>query len=101
MAELKSQSIGIVLDERIAEGEYSNLVLIAHSTSEFILDFASLLPNMDKARVKSRIILPPEHAKRLLYSLQENVKRYEESFGKIPIVLPSAEEQFGQQIGEA
>ena len=101
MAEFKSQSIGIVLDERIAEGEYSNLVLIAHSTSEFILDFASLLPNMDKARVKSRIILTPEHAKRLLYSLQENVKRYEDSFGKIPIVHPSAEEQFGQQIGEA
>ena len=101
MAEFKSQSIGIVLDERVAEGEYSNLVLIAHSTSEFILDFASLLPNMDKARVKSRIILTPEHAKRLLYSLQENVKRYEDSFGKIPIVHPAAEEQFGQQIGEA
>lgn len=101
MAELKSQSIGIVLDERIAEGEYSNLVLIAHSTSEFILDFASLLPNMDKARVKSRIILTPEHAKRLLYSLQENVTRYEDSFGKISIVRPTADDQFGQHIGEA
>lgn len=81
----KPQGLEIQLDEQIAQGNYCNLALIAHSTSEFIIDFATMLPGLPKARVKSRVVLTPEHAKRLLLSLQENVGRYENSFGKINI----------------
>ena len=85
MNENKKQGIEIQLDEQIAQGNYCNLAIIAHSTSEFILDFATMLPGLPKARVKSRVVLTPEHAKRLLLSLQENVTRYESNFGKINI----------------
>ncbi|MBR3590443.1 MAG: DUF3467 domain-containing protein [Alistipes sp.] len=81
----KPQGLEIQLDEQVAQGNYCNLALIAHSTSEFIIDFATMLPGLPKARVKSRVVLTPEHAKRLLLSLQENVSRYENSFGKINI----------------
>lgn len=85
MSETKKQGIEIQLDEQIAQGNYCNLAIIAHSTSEFILDFATMLPGLPKARVKSRVVLTPEHAKRLLLSLQENITRYESNFGKINI----------------
>lgn len=85
MSETKKQGIEIQLDEQVAQGNYCNLAIIAHSTSEFIIDFATMLPGLPKARVKSRVVLTPEHAKRLLLSLQENVGRYENSFGKINI----------------
>lgn len=85
MAELKKQGLDIELSEDIAQGNYSNLAIISHSTSEFILDFATILPGVTKAKVKSRIILTPEHAKRLLLSLQENITRYESNIGKIEI----------------
>ena len=75
----------IELADDTAQGHYSNLAIISHSTSEFIIDFATVLPGLPKARVKSRIILTPEHAKRLLMSLQENIMRYEISMGKIEI----------------
>ena len=75
------------LSPEVAQGQYANLAIIAHSTSEFILDFAEMLPGMPKAKVKSRVILTPEHAKRLLLSLQENVGRYESNVAKIN--LPS------------
>lgn len=81
----KPQGLEIQLDEQVAQGNYCNIALIAHSTSEFIIDFATMLPGLPKARVKSRVVLTPEHAKRLLLSLQENVGRYENSFGKINI----------------
>lgn len=73
------------MSEDVAEGKYSNLAIISHSTSEFILDFASILPGLQKAMVKSRIILTPEHAKRLLLSLQDNIAKYEANFGTIRI----------------
>ena len=63
MAEIKKLGIDIELGEEVAQGAYSNLAIISHSTSEFILDFATVLPGVQKARVKSRIILTPEHAK--------------------------------------
>ena len=88
MNEVKKQ-IEIHLDEQIAQGNYCNLAIIAHSTSEFILDFATMLPGLPKARVKSRVVLTPEHAKRLLLSLQENITRYESNIGKIEIPHPS------------
>lgn len=73
------------IDPAIAKGNYSNFVIIAHSPSEVILDFASMLPGMPKAMVNSRVILTPEHAKRLLISLQENLRNYENNFGPITI----------------
>lgn len=85
MAELKKQDLNIELPDDIAQGNYSNLVIISHSTSEFIVDFALVLPGIQKAKIKSRIILTPEHAKRLLFSLQDNISRYESAVGKIEI----------------
>lgn len=85
MSEVKKTGIEIQLDEQVAQGNYCNLVIIAHSSSEFVLDFATMLPGLTKARVKSRVVLTPEHAKRLLISLQENITRYESSVGKITI----------------
>ena len=76
-------SIDVELSEEIAEGTYANLAMIAHSNSEFILDFIRLMPGVPKAKVKARIILTPEHAKRLLSALQENIGRFEEAYGDI------------------
>ena len=81
----KDKELDLELDDTVAEGEYSNLVVISHSTSEFVLDFVRLMPGVSKARVKSRIVLAPEHAKRLLLSLQENIERYEALVGKIQL----------------
>ncbi|MDR2937065.1 MAG: DUF3467 domain-containing protein [Rikenellaceae bacterium] len=82
--------INIELTEAVAEGVYSNMAIISHSSSEFVLDFVRLLPGIPKAQVKSRVILTPEHAKRLLFSLQENIAKYESVFGEIRIVGPVA-----------
>ncbi len=80
----KSQNqLNIELSEEMAEGVYSNLAIISHSPSEFVLDFIRIMPNVPKAKVKSRIILTPQHAKRLLQALAENVKKYEHQFGII------------------
>jgi hypothetical protein len=76
-------AIDVELSEEIAEGIYANLAMIAHSNSEFILDFIRMMPGVPKAKVKSRIILTPEHAKRLLEALRENISRYEEAYGGI------------------
>lgn len=78
-----NNQINIELSEEISEGTYSNLAIISHSPSEFVLDFVRLVPNVPKAKVKSRIILSPPHAKRLLKALMDNVKRYEAQFGNI------------------
>ncbi len=75
--------INIELDDAIAEGIYSNLAIINHSVSEFIVDFISVMPGQPKAKVKSRIILTPQHAKRLVKALADNVKRFEKSHGEI------------------
>lgn len=85
MSEVKQPGIDVELDAEVAQGHYSNLAIISHSTSEFILDFAAILPGLPKAKVKSRIILTPEHAKRLLLSLQDNVARYETNVGRIDV----------------
>ncbi len=80
---LLDQQINVELPEEIAEGIYSNLAMIAHSNSEFVIDFIRLMPGVPKAKVKSRIIVTPDHAKRLLVALKENIEKYESSFGKI------------------
>lgn len=71
------------LKEDIAGGIYSNLAIVAHSSSEFVLDFACMMPGVSKAQVKSRIIMTPEHAKRLAIILQDNLRRYELQCGEI------------------
>ena len=76
----------IELKEDVAQGTYANLAIITHSSSEFIVDFVRVLPGLPKAGVQSRIVLTPEHAKRLMFALQENVMKYERSFG--PIRMP-------------
>lgn len=75
--------INIELDEKMAEGIYSNLAIINHSASEFVLDYVCIMPGTPKAKVKSRIILTPQHAKRLLKAMGENIHRYEMAHGEI------------------
>lgn len=79
----KQAKINIELDENIAQGIYSNLAIINHSASEFVLDFVAIMPGTPKNKVKARIILTPQHAKRFLKALNENVKRFENAHGEI------------------
>ena len=80
---LKQQQLNIELSEEIGQGVYSNLAVITHSSSEFVIDFVRIMPGIPKANVKSRIILTPEHAKRLLFALQDNIKKFESVNGPI------------------
>jgi len=81
----KKNQINIELKEEVAQGIYSNLAVISHSSSEFVLDFIRIMPGTPKANVKSRIILAPEHAKRLLMALEDNLRKYESVFGPVKI----------------
>src|ERR1700712_2799598 len=95
--------LNIELSEEIAEGIYSNLAIITHSNSEFVLDFIRVMPGVPKAKVKSRIILTPEHAKRLLTALHDNVEKFEAVNGRIkindePSMFPM---NFGGTVGQA
>ena len=90
-----NNQLQIELKDEVAQGTYANLAIITHSSSEFIVDFVRVMPGLPKAGVQSRIILTPEHAKRLMYALQENVAKYEHQFG--PIRMP--EEMGGGQGG--
>jgi hypothetical protein len=80
-----NNQINIELSEEIAEGTYSNLAIITHSNSEFVVDFIRVMPGVPKAKVKSRIVLTPEHAKRLFLALGDNIRKYEELNGTITI----------------
>ncbi|MGE4585827.1 MAG: DUF3467 domain-containing protein [Mangrovibacterium sp.] len=75
--------LNIELGEEVAQGTYSNLAVITHSSSEFVIDFVRIMPGIPKAKVKSRIILTPEHAKRLLLALEDNVKKFEQANGPV------------------
>ncbi len=95
--------LSIELSEEIAEGTYSNLAIITHSTSEFVIDFIRVVPGVPKAKVKSRIILTPEHAKRLVEALEENIERFEAANGVVktqqgPTGFPM---NFGGTMGQA
>ena len=79
----KSNRIDIELNDTISEGSYANLAMIAHSSSEFVLDFINVMPGVPKAKVRSRIILTPEHTKKLINALNENLINYEKVFGEI------------------
>lgn len=85
MEENNKNQIGIEIKPDVASGIYSNLAVITHSKSEFILDFAAMLPGLQKAVVGSRVVMAPEHAKRLLLALQDNVAKYENQFGPIDL----------------
>lgn len=92
--EQKPQQINIELSDDVAQGTYSNLAIITHSPAEFIIDFTRVVPGVPKAKVKSRIITTPQHAKMLLKALQENIEKYEARFGEIKIE-GQANPQFG------
>ncbi|MBE6305898.1 MAG: DUF3467 domain-containing protein [Bacteroidales bacterium] len=77
------QEIKIELTPEVAKGNYCNLAMIAHGPNEFFMDFINVAPNMNPARVQTRVIMTPENAKQLLNALAENVQRYEKSFGEI------------------
>jgi Protein of unknown function (DUF3467). len=75
--------LNIEISEEVAEGNYANLAIITHSHSEFVIDFVNVMPGTPKSKVKSRIILTPQHAKRLMKALTENISRYESANGLI------------------
>jgi hypothetical protein len=77
------QQLNIELSEEMADGQYANLAVITHSFAEFVIDFVNVMPNVPKAKVKSRIIMTPQHAKRLMRALVDNVKRFEAAHGVI------------------
>ncbi|MDE6722054.1 MAG: DUF3467 domain-containing protein [Bacteroidaceae bacterium] len=88
MEDNNNQQLQIELKPEVAEGVYSNLALITHSSSEVVTDFIQMMPGMPKAQVKSRVIMAPEHAKRLLLALQDNIRKYEAQFGTIRLTQP-------------
>jgi hypothetical protein len=79
----QEQQLNIELSEEMADGVYANLAVITHSFAEFVIDYVNVMPNMPKARVKSRIVMTPQHAKRLMKALVDNVKRFESQYGVI------------------
>ncbi|MGJ1203180.1 DUF3467 domain-containing protein [Sphingobacterium lactis] len=97
----EGQELSIELTEETAEGVYSNLAIITHSNTEFVVDFVRIMPGVPKAKVKSRIILTPEHAKQLLKALQENINRFEGLNGDIVSKDMPYPLNFGNAKGEA
>ncbi len=98
-----NNQLSIELSEEIAEGIYSNLAIITHSNAEFVIDFVKIMPGVPKARVKSRVILTPQHAKRLLMALGENVSKYESVHGIIKEAdpMPPLPMNFGGPTAQA
>lgn len=103
MEETNENQLNIELTEEIAEGIYANLAVITHSNAEFVVDFIRVMPGVPKAKVKSRIILTPEHAKRLLSALEDNIEKYEAVNGRIKIQPenPGFPMNFGGTVGQA
>jgi hypothetical protein len=101
----KKNQIQIELKEEVAQGIYSNLAIITHSSSEFVLDFVRVMPGVPKAEVKSRVILTPEHAKRLLRALEDNVEKFEKVHGPVKNIEgpsgPVLPMNFGGPTGQA
>ena len=99
-----NQQLNIELNEEIAQGIYSNLAIITHSPAEFVVDFIRMMPGVPKAKVQSRIILTPQHAKRLMHALMENINKYEAQHGTIkdaPGQVPMMNIGFGGPQGMA
>ena len=104
MTEENNNQLNIELSEDTAEGIYSNLAVITHSHAEFIVDFIKLMPGVPKAKVKSRIILTPQHAKRLMNALKENINKFEQVHGVIKMTdenIPPFPMNFGGPTAQA
>ena len=103
MEEQNDNQLNIELSEEIAEGVYSNLAIITHSGSEFVIDFIRVMPGVPKAKVKSRVVLTPEHAKRLLSALEDNIDKFETANGRIKVQPdpPAFPMNFGGTMGQA
>ncbi len=101
MEDNQQPHLDIELSEEIAEGIYSNLAIITHSQSEFVLDFIKIMPGVPKARVKSRILLTPQHAKRLVKALTENIAKFEQTNGKIKDIDTPFPMNFGGPTAQA
>lgn len=90
--ENQQNQLNIELSEEVAEGIYANLAVITHSAAEFVIDFINVMPGLPKAKVKSRLILTPQHAKRFMKALVDNIKKYEATHGAIqdqePVNIP-------------
>lgn len=101
----KPNQINIELNEEVGAGVYANLAVITHSSSEFVLDFVRVMPGLPKAKVKSRIVLTPEHAKRLMHALQDNINKFESVNGPIKNISskggPSMPMNFGGPTAQA
>jgi predicted transcriptional regulator len=97
MSDQNKNQINIELSPEMADGIYSNLAIITHSHSEFVVDFIKMMPGIPKAKVKSRIILTPQHAKRLFKALKENITKFEAMHGEIK--MPEREQQFPLNLG--
>jgi hypothetical protein len=91
----QGQQINIELNEKEAEGIYSNLAIITHSPAEFVIDFTRIVPGVPKARVLARIITTPQHAKMLLKALNDNIEKYEVRFGEIKVDASQNQQHFG------
>lgn len=83
MSDQNQHQLNIEISEEIAEGQYANLAIITHSHAEFVIDFVNVMPGTPKSKVKSRIVMTPQHAKRFMKALIENVGRFEDSHGNI------------------
>lgn len=101
MSENKQNQINIELSDEMAEGIYSNLAIITHSNAEFIIDFIKMMPGIPKAKVKSRIILTPQHAKRLANALRENISKFESVHGNIKDSEPALPFTLGGPTAQA
>ena len=80
---MEEKKLNIKLSPEVAEGVYANLTIISHSPSEFVMDFVRMMPGMQEAQVKSRLVMTPDQAKKLLFALENNIKQYEKQFGTI------------------
>jgi hypothetical protein len=106
MADEKDQArpnqLNIEISEEVADGIYSNLAIITHSNSEFVLDFVRVMPGVPKAKVKARVLLTPQHAKRLMRALADNVQKYEAVHGPIrETEMPEIPMNFGGPPAQA
>ncbi len=84
----QKKEISIEMSPEVAQGKYANLAVISHGASEFFLDMICMAPNIPQAKVQSRIVMTPENVKQLMFALQENVRKYEETFGEIKPKMP-------------
>ena len=98
----RPNQLNIEISEEVADGVYSNLAIITHSNSEFVLDFVRVMPGVPKAKVKARILLTPQHAKRLMRALADNIAKYEQAHGGIKDTdLPQVPMNFGGPTAQA